>query len=132
MKRPLHNTTLYLRRVPADLVRALKAKAALRGTTLTDFLIDALRRALGEEADGDLNVLDAEMAWYESHKRRFLRRYPGEYLAIIGSRVLDHDHDFSALADRVFAKVGIRPVYMPQCVAEERVVHLRSPQIVKP
>jgi len=131
MKRSLRNTTLYLRGVPEDLVRALKARAALRGMTLTTLVTDALRRALGEEPGGDLKPLEADMAWYEAHRRQLLRRYSGEYLAIIGGRVLDHDPDFSALADRVFEKAGVRPIFMPQCVKGDHIVHLRSPHVVK-
>lgn len=131
MKRSLRNTTLYLRGIPGELVRELKARAALRGTTLTALVTNVLRRALGEEPGGDLKPLEADMAWYEAHKRRLLRRYSGEHLAILDGRVLDHDFDFSALAGRVFTKVGVRPIFMPQCVAGDQVVHLRSPHVVK-
>lgn len=130
MKRPLRNTTLYLRGVPTSVVRELKARAARRGLTLTALAIDALTRALGTESQGDVQPLEADMAWYDAHKRQLLRRYAGQYLAIADRRVLDHDPDFSALAARVFAKVGVRPIFMPQCVATDQVVHLRSPRRV--
>lgn len=77
-----------------------------------------------------LRPLKADMAWYETHKRQLLRRYSGEFIAIVDRRVLDHDRDFSALADRVFAKAGTRPVFMPQCVPGDQTVNLRSPHIV--
>ncbi len=132
MKRSLRNTTLYLRGIPADLVRELKAKAALRGVTLTALVTDALRRARRSESDGALKPLEADMAWYKAHKPALLRRYRGEHLAIVNGRVLDHDPDFSALADRVFARIGVRPVFMPECVDGDRIAHLRSPHVVKP
>lgn len=130
MKRPLRNTTLYLRGIPSSLVRQLKAEAARRGVTLTALAIAGLTRALGTESQDDLGPLAADMAWYEAHRRQLLRRYAGEYLAIAGRRVLDHDPDFSALAGRVFAKAGVRPIFMPQCVATDHIVHLRSPRRV--
>lgn len=130
MKRPLRNTTLYLRGIPTGLVRELKAEAARRGLTLTALAIAALARALGSDSGDDLKPLEADMAWYEAHRRQLLRRYAGEYLAIAGRRILDHDPDFSALAGRVFAKVGVRPIFMPQCVADDQIVHLRSPRRV--
>jgi hypothetical protein len=130
MRRPLRNTTLYLRGVPKDLVRELKAQAAHQGLTLTALATAALRRALGTEPQEDLKPIESDMAWYEAHKRQVLRRYPGEYLAIVDRRIVDHDLDFGALAARVFAKVGVRPVFMPQCLADDQVVHLRSPRRV--
>lgn len=130
VKRRLRNTTLYLRGVPAGLVRELKAQAARRGVTLTALAIAGLTGALGAESQDDLKPLEADMAWYEAHRRQLLRRYAGEYLAILDGKVLDHDSDFSALAGRVFAKVGVRPVFMPQCVAGDQIVHLRSPRRV--
>ena len=131
MKRPLGNTTLYLRGIPKNLVRELKARAARQGMTLTALAIAALTRAVGTARQDDLKPLEADMAWYETHKRQLHRRYSGEYLAIVDRRVLDHDPDFSALAARVFAKVGNRPVFMPRCVDPDHTVHLRSPRLVR-
>jgi hypothetical protein len=131
MKHPLRNTTLYLRGVPQTLVRELKARAARQGLTLTALVIAALSRALGPARQDDLRPLEADMAWYKTQRHQLYRRYPGEYLAIVDRRVLDHDRDFSALAARVFAAVGTRPVYMPQSVETDRVVHLRSPRVVR-
>ena len=130
MKRPLRNTTLYLRGVPKDLVRELKAQAARQGLTLTALATTTLARALGSEPQEDLKPIEGDMAWYAAHKRQLLRRYHGEFLAIVDRRVVDHDRDFSTLAARVFAKVGVRPVFMPQCLADDQVVHLRSPRRV--
>lgn len=130
MKRPLRNTTLYLRGVPTSLVRALKARAARQGVTLTALVIAGLSRAIGAESQDDLKPLEADMAWYDAHRRQLLRRYSGEYLAIVDGRVLDHDPDFSALAGRVFATAGVRPVFMPRCLPSDEVVHLRSPRRV--
>jgi hypothetical protein len=135
MKHALGNTTLYLRGIPKNLVRELKARAARQGLTLTALSIAALTRAARAAREtarqDDLSPLEADMAWYKTHRRQFCRRYPREYLAILDRRVLDHDPDFSALAARVFAKVGIRPVFMPQCVETDGPVHLRSPRLVR-
>lgn len=130
MKRPLRNTTLYLRGVPPRLVRELKAQAARRGVTLTALAIAGLSGALGAAPQDDLKPLETDMAWYEAHRRRLLRRYAGQYIAILNGKILDHDRDFSALAGRVFAKVGVRPVFIPQVAVRDQVVHLRSPRKV--
>lgn len=131
MKRSLGNTTLYLRGMPEDTVRRLKAEAALRGTTLTALAAEILSRAAGEDDREGLKPLAADMAWYKAHKRQLLPRYRGQHLAILNRRVIDHDRDFNTLAQRVFAKVGVRPIFMPLCIEGERTVHLRSPHLVK-
>lgn len=131
MKKAIDNTTLYLRQLPKDLVRSLKAQAALRGMTLTDLAIEILSRAAGEDAYAARRPLEADMAWYDAHKPGLVRRYRGQHLAILNRRVIDHDRDFETLARRVFAKVGVRSVFMPLCVEGERVVHLRSPHLVR-
>ena len=128
-RRPLRNTTLYLRGVPRDLVRELKARAARQGLTLTALVIAALTHAAGTDSQTVLRPLETDMAWYESHRRQLARRYPGQFLAIVDQRVLDHDRDFSALAARVFAKIGVRPVFMPQVLDTDQTVHLRSPRL---
>lgn len=131
MKKPLANTTLYLRDVPKHVVRDLKAQAALQGRTLTAFVTEMLSRMAEEDDHSALRPLEADMRWYDTHKAGLVRRYRGQHLAIVNQRVIDHDRDFDALARRVFAKAGVRPIFMPKCVDGERVVHLRSPHLVR-
>lgn len=68
------------------------------------------------------------MRWYEKHRRDLLRRYPGEYVAVMNRKVLDHDRDFEALAGRVFARVGVRPIFMPRVQEGEARARIRSPR----
>ncbi len=131
MARSLQSTTLYLRGIPKELVRELKAQAARQGLTLTAVAIEALARTVGTEPSGKLKSLEADMAWYNAHRRHLARRYRGEYLAIVDGRVVDHDLDFGVLAGRVFERVGVRPVFMPQCVPTDQAVHLRSPRLTQ-
>lgn len=131
MKRPLDNTTLYLRDIPKDLVRNLKAQAALRGMTLTAFVIEILSKAAGEDTLSTLKPIGADMAWYDAHKAALLRRYRGEHVAILNQKVIDHDENFGTLAQRVYAKVGMRPVFMHLCEDPEPVMHFYSPQIIR-
>jgi hypothetical protein len=119
--------TLYLRGVPDSLLRAAKAEAARRGTTLTAFVLDAIERSLNTPDDGDASLAE-DQRWFEQNRTRLLRRYEGEHLAIIDGKVVDHDEDFGPLADRVFARFGGRPIFMPRCDRTEREVSLRSPR----
>ncbi len=131
MPAPEHATTLYLRNVPAGLVRQAKMKAARDGTTLTAVVIDALARAVdphGGEAASTVDPLHDSRVWYEDQQTRLLQRYANEYVAIVDRTVIDHDADFDALATRVFDRVGVRPVFMPRVVAHREPVRVRSPR----
>ncbi len=126
--------TLYLRSVPEGLVREAKAAAARRGVTLNLFVSEALAATLGVDVPRKVERpqgLGADMAWYEAQKRNLLRRYRGQYVAIINRRVVDHDREFGRLARRVFKRFGVRPVFMPKCLDEERVVTIPSPRVVR-
>lgn len=125
--------TLFLRSMPSDLVREAKAAAARRGKTLTAIVAEALARSLQVEDGGtDLpDSIERDIAWYRSQRARLLRRYRGEYIAIIDQRVVDHGHDFSAVAPRVFRRFGNRSVYMPLVQAAEASVRVRSPRIAR-
>src|SRR5437762_2208677 len=108
--------TLYIRGVPDDVVRRAKAAAAREGMTLTAFVVHALVQATGsDETYGGESALREDMAWFDERSEELIERYRGQYVAIVDGRVADHDPSFSALAERVFAKHGPRPVFMPKC-----------------
>jgi hypothetical protein len=132
MAAPEQQKTLYLRNVPARLVRQAKMKAARDGTTLTAVVIDALTRSLDAAtaatpaAAGD--PLADSIAWFEEHRDRLLRRHAGEYVAIVDRKVVDHDPDFERLATRVFERLGTRPVFMPRLAPHAEPLRVRSPR----
>lgn len=121
---------LFLRGMPIELVREAKAAAARRGATLTTIVAEALARSLGvnSEPQDRADDLARDIAWYREHRSTLLRRYRGEYVAITGATVVDHDRDFSALAARVFARFGNRNIYMPRVEAAEPEARIRSPR----
>jgi hypothetical protein len=122
--------TLYLRGIPRRLVREAKAEAARRGMTLTAFAREALARALGRERAGEgegEGGLRRDLAWFEANRARLLRRYRGQYVAIVNRRIVDHDRDFGALARRVFRRYGPRSIAIPLVTAEERVAEIPTP-----
>ncbi|TMQ18411.1 MAG: hypothetical protein E6J90_02130 [Deltaproteobacteria bacterium] len=122
---------LFLRNLPTELVREAKAAAARRGETLTKFVAEALARSLGAagERAAPANDLQDDMMWYRKHRPSLLRRYRGEYVAIVDASVVDHDRDFAALALRVFSRFGNRNIFMPRVASDDPVVRLRSPRI---
>ncbi len=123
--------TLYLRGLPEAMVREAKAAAARRGITLAALVVEALKQTLPAETPArEADDLAHSMAWFQTHRARLLRRYRGQYVAILGERVIDQDRDFHALATRVFRRLGPRPVFMPKVTEEERAVRLPSPSVV--
>jgi hypothetical protein len=127
-------STLYLRGVPTHLVREAKAAAARRGSTLASLVSDSLAQSLREETPGrppDDGMRENKL-WYERNHRRLLARYRGQYVAVVDRAVVDHDRDFSALAARVFARHGGRPVFVPRVQEGESRARLRSPRRLRP
>ncbi len=124
-------TALFLRGMSRHVVREAKAAAARRGSTLAAFVSDALERSLHDADDSDAppSELRDEMRWYEENRPRLASRYPGEYLAIVDRKVVDHDKEFEPLASRVFERLGVRSIFMPHVEEAEPVVHVRSPRV---
>lgn len=80
-------------------------------------------------ANHERSNLRRDMSWYRKHRRSLLRRYRGQYVAIVDAAVVDHGRDFSALARRVFGRFGNREIYMPRVESGDRVVRVRSPRL---
>jgi hypothetical protein len=95
---------------------------------------DSLAQSLREEVPGKPpdHGMRENKVWYERNRRRLLARYRGEYVAVVDRAVVDHDRDFSALAARVFARHGGRPVFAPRVQESEPRARLRSPRRVRP
>ncbi|HKP63263.1 MAG TPA: DUF5678 domain-containing protein [Polyangiales bacterium] len=122
---------VYLRGIPSDVVREAKAAAARRGVTLAGYVADALGRAVKQRdsAADPTSDLSREQRWYEKQRERLVREYDGEYVAIIGQSVIDHDEDFEALAERVFASQGARNIFMPLVGKARPAARVRSPRV---
>ncbi|MBI4819666.1 MAG: hypothetical protein HY791_25560 [Deltaproteobacteria bacterium] len=123
------NTTLYVRGMDPQLVRSAKAEAARTGRTLSALISEALEQTLGRSPES--SELDESISWFESNGPR-LKKYRGEFVAILGKTLIDHDRDFDVLARRVFARVGHRAIFMP-LVGESAstVAKIRSPRTAR-
>lgn len=73
--------------------------------------------------------LQADQDWFATNRQDLEERYPGQYVAVVDGEVIDHDPEFAPLARRVLARFGRRPVLMPRCVPDDRVVDLPSPRV---
>jgi len=65
--------------------------------------------------------------YYERNKDFLTHKYNGEYIAIWDNEVMDHDTSFSALAQRVYKKLGYVSIYMPFVTSKRRVLRFESP-----
>lgn len=68
-------------------------------------------------------------AYYERNKDILTRKHNGEYIAIWDNEIMDHDTSFSALAQRVYKKLGYVSIYMPFMTSKRRVLRFESPKI---
>jgi hypothetical protein len=71
----------------------------------------------------------AERRAFERQRRQLLRRFPGEYVALYGGRIVGHDKDCEALAARLFATLGDVPFFIARVEATPTVYDLPSPEI---
>lgn len=122
-------TTLYLRGIPARLVREVKALSARRGLTLKAFLTELMWREVGATPEAGAGTLAEERVWFEQNRRSLTKQYEGQYLAIVNQSVVDHDKDFGSLAPRVFERFGVKPIFMPFCETKTETLKLRSPRL---
>jgi hypothetical protein len=91
-----------------------------------------LARALREprlSAAEPADDLSKDVRWYERHRERLVREFGGEYIAVVDSAVVDHDTDFEALAERIFANYGARNLFMPLVSKSKSSVRVRSPRV---
>ena len=96
--------------------------------SLTAFAKEALSRALGGGTEEDeIGAIRPDLDWFEANRKQLVKRYRDEYVAIVNKKVVDHHADFSALAQRVFAKYGPHPVAMPKVTPEKRIVRIPTP-----
>lgn len=58
-----------------------------------------------------------------------MRRYPGEYVALSGGRVVDHDKQDEALAARVFRKFGNAAFYIGCLEQSPTVYEVHPPKL---
>lgn len=124
---------VYLRGIEPTIIREAKAAAAREGITLTALVERALTRETHSvpPVPSRRSEIAEDMKWYEENAASLVERFEGEYLAIVGQEVVDHDVVFDALASRVEEKHGYRSVYMPECRRTPRVAKVRSPRVAR-
>ena len=72
---------------------------------------------------------ESERRAFERQKDRLMRRYRGEYVALRGGRVVDHDKADEVLVERMFKKFGDAPFYIARVESRPTVYEIPSPEL---
>ncbi len=76
------------------------------------------------------NSLAAERHAFERQRAQLMRRYPGQFVALSGGRVVDHDKEDETLAARMFKKLGDAPFYIARLEDNPTVYEVPSPELM--
>lgn len=66
---------------------------------------------------------------FERQRVQLMRRFPGEYVALSGGRVVDHDKQDEVLAARMFARMGDTVFYIARLEESPTVYEVPSPEL---
>jgi hypothetical protein len=116
-------TTITLQPDVAQQVATLASAAA---TDETEFVDRALRSYLSAS---QRDQISAEVLAFERLRTELRTRYPDEYVALRGGKVVDHDPDLRTLHVRVNEEFGSLPVLLRHVNTESpREFSVRSPR----
>jgi hypothetical protein len=73
--------------------------------------------------------LATERHAFERQRAQLMRRYPGQYVALSGGRVVDHDKQDEALAARMFRKFGDATFYIARLEQSPTIYEIPSPEL---
>jgi hypothetical protein len=75
------------------------------------------------------DALATEERSFERQRAQLLRRYPGQFVAIYGGRVVAHHKNAEKLAARLFAELGDVPFFIARVEKKPSVYDLPSPDL---
>jgi len=68
---------------------------------------------------------------FERMRGELLKTHKGQFVAILNNQVVDADAEIGALASRVYARFGYRPIYMQKVTEQPRAARIFSPRVVR-
>lgn len=71
----------------------------------------------------------ADRRAFTRQRPQLMRRYRDQYVALSGGRVVDHDNDDEALAERMFKKFGNAPFYLARLEDKPTIFDVPSPEV---
>ncbi len=100
--------------LPDTVYREVEATARRNQRTVIDVLTDTVTQAFDSIFDisPDREKMEEEQAAYERQRVEIIAQYEGEYVAVHGGKVVDHDPDEIALLRRIDANYPKDVVHM--------------------
>lgn len=111
--------------ISEDLVQTIREEATSRGLTVEVFLHGVVAR---ERTLADRRKIEREQAWWLNQSLSERAKFEGEYVAVHGLQLVDHDRDQMALYRRVRARHGNTAVLIMPAEGPQEIV-IRSPRI---
>ena len=106
----------------------LRRLAETKGATAEELAEQAIRQFLRDETG---HALQQESAAFQAMHGDLLLKYAGEYVAVYGGQVIDHDVDQLALVLRIEQNYHDAPVLIKQVTTEiDETYHVRSPRLM--
>lgn len=89
--------------MPTDLAEEIRREAEAEGVTAEALLADAWRHY---RTAAQRKKIQAEMEWWQNLPDNQRAQYAGEYIAVHGRQVVDHDADRVRLHQRIRERYG--------------------------
>lgn len=118
--------------IPETLYKKAKRLARTLNRNVSDVLVEAIQLdSVALSAEEDLIVEQERDAFLKLHPVLW-EKYPGEFIAIRGGKLIDHDVDRSSLFARIEQQYPDQFVLLRRVEAEPEVVYqFRSPRLVR-
>ena len=120
--------------LPDTVYRQIEAAARRDQRTVTDVLTETVTQAFDSAfpVNPDRDKMEEEQAAYERQRGEIIAQYEGEYVAVHGGKVVDHDPDMLALVERIDVNYPDDVVHMRLVTREpDRVLRVTSAWFVK-
>jgi len=98
---------------------------------VADLLLDAARQVLPQaHINPKRPLMQQQVAAFDAMREKLLAQFAGEFVALKEGRVVDHDTDQLALAERVSQQHATEVVLIKQVLPDSpSVLHFRSPRM---
>lgn len=116
--------------VPTRLVERLRWAMAAGDPDVPHLIEQAIEQYLSEQRSIEI---EKEQQAYEAQHAQLLTTYQGQYIAMRGGQVVDHDTDRVALSRRVRSRYGSSAVLITPVLRQARqTITVRSPHLQEP
>lgn len=122
--------------LPGDILQRLQKQANAMQHSIDEKITEALLEYWSdssrwvETTDQDNDLFRVEEATFRTHHKIWLKEYADQYIAVLGSELVDHDSDLASLTQRLYNRFGDQPIWIAPL--QENPVEewaMRSPRI---